>query len=319
MNTRLSIIIPVYNNEMYLRSTLQSVLGQTYSDFEILIVDDGSTDSSLDICQEFAQKDNRLRVIQKENGGVSSARNCGLEEATGRYIAFVDSDDCIDPEMYAVMISVLEKTEADFVNCCVVKERCYMPQSYQKGAVEVSNLPLENILKKNCFIDSSLNKVYRRELIGNTRFDENISYSEDKLFVTELILKAEKLAFVSNTFYHYIQHENSLSWQDTEAVWKGNFQVHQRIYQRMLDMHTTGPILNSTFRGYVLSIIALLRYAVKHRHENEYNQILKQHKKTLKQFLQMMPMPLAKKIEYLTYTTSYRLASLVHYHARRRS
>ena len=136
--------------------------------------------------------------------------------------------------------------------------------------------------------------------------------------MTELILKAKKLALVANTFYHYIQHENSLSWQDTETVWKGNFQVHQKIYQRMLDMHITGSILDSAFRGYVLSIIALLRYAVKHRHENEYNRILKNYKIILKKFIRMTPMPLAKRIEYLTYTTSYGLASLVHYHAKRR-
>lgn len=318
MNTKLSIIIPVYNNESYLRSTLQSVLGQTYSDFEVLVVDDGSTDSSLNICQEFARKDKRIRVIQKENGGVSSARNCGIEEAVGRYIAFVDGDDCIDPEMYDVMIAVLEETGADFVNCCVVKEHGYTLQPYKKGDVEVSRCPLEYLAKKECFIDSSLNKVYRRELIGNTRFDEDISYSEDKLFVVKIILKTEKIALVPNTFYHYIQHENSLSWQDNEAVWTGNFQVHQQIYQRMLDMHITGPVLDSAFRGYALSIIALLRYAVKHRHKNEYDQNLKKYKATLKQFLRTTPMPLAKKIEYLTYTTSYRLASLVHYHAKRR-
>ena len=108
MDSRLSIIIPVYNNESYLRPTLQSVLAQTYPDFEVLAVDDGSTDGSLAICQEFAQKDRRLRIIHKENGGVSSARNRGIEEAVGKYIAFVDGDDCIDPEMYTTMITILQ-------------------------------------------------------------------------------------------------------------------------------------------------------------------------------------------------------------------
>lgn len=318
MDSRLSIIIPVYNNENYLRPTLQSVLAQTYPDFEVLVVDDGSTDSSLAICQKFAQKDKRLRVIHKENGGVSSARNRGLEEAAGQYIAFVDGDDCIDPEMYTIMIAVLQDTGSDLVNCQVVKESKYVPQPYEKGDVEVSNRPLEYLSKKNYFIDSSLNKVYRRDFIGNTRFDENISYSEDKLFVTELIFRAKKMALVSNVFYHYIQHGDSLSWQDTVAVWQGNFQVHQRIYQCMLDAHITGPILNSAFREYVRSIIALLRYTIKYRQEDEYNQVLKRYKPMLKQFLRTTPMPLGKKLEYVTYTTSYGLASLVHYYAKRR-
>ena len=318
MDSRLSIIIPVYNNESYLRPTLQSVLAQTYPDFEVLVVDDGSTDGSLAICREFAQKDDRLRVIQKENGGVSSARNRGLEEAAGQYIAFVDGDDCIDPEMYTTMITILQDTGADLVDCRVIKESQYMSRPYEKGDVEVSDHPLEYLSKKGYFIDSSLNKVYRRDFIGHTRFDEGISYSEDKLFVTELIFKAKKMALVSNVFYHYIQHGDSLSWQDTAAVWQGNFQVHQQIYQRMLDAHITGPVLNSAFRGYVRSIIALLRYAIKYRQEDEYNRILKQYKPVLKQFLRTTPMPLGKKLEYVTYTTSYGLASLVHYHAKRR-
>lgn len=318
MDSRLSIIIPVYNNESYLRATLQSVLAQAYPDVDVLVVDDGSTDGSLTICHEFAQKDKRLRVIHKENGGVSSARNRGIEEAAGQYIAFVDGDDCIDPEMYTTMIAVLQDTGADLVDCRVIKESQYVPQPYEKGDVEVSDRPLEYLSKKGYFIDSSLNKVYRREFIGHTRFDENISYSEDKLFVTELIFKAKKMALVSNVFYHYIQHGDSLSWQDTAAVWQGNFQVHQQIYQRMLDAHITGAILNSAFRGYVRSIIALLRYTIKYRQEDEYNRILKQYKPVLKQFLRTTPMSLGKKLEYITYTTSYGLASLVHYHVKRR-
>ncbi|WP_293986131.1 glycosyltransferase [uncultured Megasphaera sp.] len=318
MDAKLSVIIPVYNSEAYLRQTLASVLAQTYENLEVLAIDDGSPDGSLAICREFAQKDARLQVFHKENGGVSSARNFGLERAKGEYIAFLDGDDCIDPEMYAVMISVLEETGADLVDCRVVKERSYTPQPYEKGTVEVSSKPLEYLSKKGYFIDSSLNKVYRRELIGATRFDESISYSEDKLFVTEVIFKAKKMALVSNVFYHYIQHGDSLSWQDTAAVWQGNFQVHERIYRRLQADGVTGPVLDSAFRGYVRSIIALLRYDIKHRLEEEYNRTLKAHKDILKRFLKVTPLPLGKKLEYLTYTISYGLASFVHYHAKRR-
>lgn len=155
MDSRLSIIIPVYNNENYLRPALQSVLAQTYPDFEVLVIDDGSTDGSLAICREFAQKDKRLRVIQKENGGVSSARNRGLEEAAGQYIAFVDGDDCIDPEMYTTMITILQDTGADLVDCRVIKERQYMPRSYEKGDVEVSDHPW-NICQKRVTSSTAL-------------------------------------------------------------------------------------------------------------------------------------------------------------------
>ena len=209
MKPSLSIIVPVYNNERYLENTLNSVLRQSYEDFELLLIDDGSGDDSLTICQKFAGRDRRVRVICKENGGVSSARNRGLDEAQGKYIAFIDGDDCIDPQMYEIMIGVLEGEKVDLVNCRVVKEDSYERIPYEVGTVEVSNLPLNYLSKKGYFIDSSLNKVYRRALIGETRFNEKLAYSEDTPFITEIILHAKTMSLVSNVFYHYIQHEDS--------------------------------------------------------------------------------------------------------------
>ena len=318
MKPSLSIIIPVYNNECYVQATLESVLAQTYRDMEVIVIDDGSTDRSLNICQKIAAQDGRIRVIHKENGGVSSARNRGLDEAQGEYISFIDGDDCIDPQLYEIMIGVLEGEKVDLVNCRVIKEDSYERTPYEVGIVEVSDLPVNYLSKKGYFIDSSLNKVYRRALIGETRFNEKLAYSEDKLFVTEIILKARTMALVSNAFYHYIQHKDSLSWQDTEAVWEGNFKVHERIYRRMEADGIIGAVLDSAFRGYVRSIIALLRYDIKHRRKDSYNQTLSEHGAVLKRFLKLTPLPLGKKLEYLTYTTSYGLASLVHYYAKRR-
>lgn len=148
MKPSLSIIVPVYNNERYLENTLNSVLRQSYEDFELLLIDDGSGDDSLTICQKFAGRDRRVRVICKENGGVSSARNRGLDEAQGKYIAFIDGDDCIDPQMYEIMIGVLEGEKVDLVNCRVVKEDSYERIPYEVGTVEVSNLPLNYLSKK---------------------------------------------------------------------------------------------------------------------------------------------------------------------------
>lgn len=318
MKPSLSIIMPVYNNACYVRNTLLSVIDQTYRDMEVIVIDDGSTDSSLDICQKIAAQDGRIRVIHKENGGVSSARNRGLEEAQGRYIAFVDGDDCIDAKMYEVMIDVLEKEKVDFVNCRVIKECAYETLPYEVGTVEVSNLPLNFMAKKGCFIDNIWNKVYRRELIGDIRFNETLAYSEDKLFVTELFLKARSIALVSNVFYHYIQHKDSLSWNDAEDIWVGNFKVHQRIYRRMEEDGIIGAVLDSAFRGYARSIIALLRYDIKHRRKDDYNRTLNKYRSVLNRFLQDTPMSLGKKLEYLTYTTSYGLASLVHYYTKRK-
>lgn len=113
----LSIIVPVYNVKSYLKKCVESIINQTYTNLQIILVDDGSTDGSQDICDEFAQRDSRIVVIHKENGGQSTARNVGMDRAKGVYIAFVDSDDWLEPNMYEALISQLEKHEADIVAC----------------------------------------------------------------------------------------------------------------------------------------------------------------------------------------------------------
>ena len=113
----LSIIVPVYNVKSYLKKCVESIINQTYTNLQIILVDDGSTDGSQDICDEFAQRDSRIVVIHKENGGLSTARNVGMDRAKGAYIAFVDSDDWLEPNMYEALISQLEKHEADIVAC----------------------------------------------------------------------------------------------------------------------------------------------------------------------------------------------------------
>ncbi len=319
MNDLLSIIIPVYNNAKYISKTLKTIQAQTYKNIELILVNDGSTDNSLEICQNAASSDKRIIIIDKKNGGVSSARNRGIEAAKGKYIAFVDGDDCIDSDMYRVMIDTLETESADLVNCCVIKEEHYKPIPYKKKNFYSSKEPWNCLSKKGHFVDSSLNKVYTKAIIGETRFDENISYSEDKLFVTEIFFKAKKIAFLDNIFYHYIQHKDSLSWQDNYDVWYGNFQVCRKIYSRVKEMESAnGEIINSAFRGYVKSIIALLRYDIKYRDKEQYNTVLVSHRKDIELFLQETPLSIAKKWEYKTYTISYFVASLVHYYFKRK-
>ena len=114
---KISVIIPVYNTELYLRRCLESVINQTYTNLQIIIIDDGSTDNSLKICTEYAQNDNRLIVYSQNNSGVSAARNKGLDMATGDYIAFVDSDDFIENDMFAKLLNTMVNNEADIIVC----------------------------------------------------------------------------------------------------------------------------------------------------------------------------------------------------------
>ena len=320
MSAGLSIIIPVYNNEAYLRETLKSVLAQTYRDFEVLLVDDGSSDQSLAICRDFVAKDDRLHIFSKPNGGVSSARNYGLERAEGKYIAFLDGDDCIDAPMYERLIQALEAHGADIAGCGVCKEKHYVPRQHEQtsGKPLLSDRPRELLSKKEYFIDSVWNKVYRREVIGSLRFDETISYSEDKLFVVGAFLRAPRLVLLPDVFYHYIQHGDSLSWQDTYTVWEGNYRVNKKIYEMFKTSAEEKSLKESSFRGYVKSIIALLRYDVKYRERQKYEQTLAKHRAEIAKFLRETSMPFGKRLEYLTYTKNWQLASLVHYYAKRR-
>ena len=164
--------MPVYQDAASLPQTLQAILGQTYTNLEVLLVNDGSQDQSLEICQAVAAKDARVRVFTKEHGGVSAARNLGLREAKGKYIAFVDADDCIDSRMYEAMLAVMKRQNADIVNCRMDRETIYVPTPYTEKAITVSDQPLTCLTKQGCSINSILNKVFTRDVIGDTHFDD---------------------------------------------------------------------------------------------------------------------------------------------------
>lgn len=121
----LSIIMPVYNGEQYLNYSIQSVLNQTYKDYELILVDDGSTDHSLEICEKYQSKDERIRVISQENKGISGARNAGIDIATGKYITFMDNDDVIQPEMYEIMLKYMVSDGLDLIMCGAVRTENY--------------------------------------------------------------------------------------------------------------------------------------------------------------------------------------------------
>ena len=150
-NPLISVIVPVYKVEKYLHRCVDSILVQTYTNLEIILVDDGSPDRCGAICDEYAAKDSRIRVIHQENGGLSAARNAGLDVCSGEYIAFVDSDDWLDPEMYAVMMAQVREYGCDVVMCDCVKEfpdrpRLYThdirPGFYDRAALETEYFPI---------------------------------------------------------------------------------------------------------------------------------------------------------------------------------
>lgn len=212
MRPLISVIVPVYKVELYLRQCLDSILAQTYHNLEIILVDDGSPDHCGVICDEYAQKDSRICVIHKENGGLSDARNAGVEAAQGEYIGFVDSDDWISPNMYEALYQAAETYCADIAVCeyydCWSK-RCYASHQQEIGVFDGEN-GIRALLELK-IANYACNKLYRRELFApNVRYPVGKAY-EDVRTMYKLFRKCRRVVTVPEIGYYYRRHSESIT------------------------------------------------------------------------------------------------------------
>ena len=209
----ISVIVPVYNVEAWLPRCLDSIVCQSLADMEILLIDDGSTDSSGEICDEYASRDQRIRVFHKENGGVSSARNVGLREARGDSVCFIDADDCLHPRYLEILYGAFVSEEADIVICNSERTKEY-PSEYV--AVE-DVLPARQISYADfanytiCKYDCVWAKMYKADIVRHHLFDESIVFAEDALFNFSLIYSNESLNIckVDLPLYIYLDRTDS--------------------------------------------------------------------------------------------------------------
>lgn len=214
---KISIIVPVYNVEKYLSNCINSILNQTFKDFELILINDGSTDNSLDICKYYKNIDNRIFIIDKENGDVSSARNVGLDIAKGEYIGFVDSDDYIHPQMYEILYNQIIKNQAD-ISMCEFK-RIYEFNKKELSNKDILNQEIEILNNKEAVFklaeDNSVvyvvvwNKLYKKNLFNNIRFKEGIIH-EDQYIMHRLLYNIDKLVYVKEKLYFYLQRKESI-------------------------------------------------------------------------------------------------------------
>ncbi len=209
----ISIIIPVYNTSKYLRQTLDSVIRQSFTDWELIIVDDGSTDDSGLVCDEYAARDMRIRVIHKPNGGVSSARNVGIKAAVGQYISFIDGDDYVERDFLEKMYCAIENHHADIVCCRLVFGSSRGSWSQKAHATSFYNRKeaIVQMLLPFSYHGWPVNKLYRKDIIANREllFDEKLKYCEDEVFVLQYLLSIERCVYLPDALYHYVQNENS--------------------------------------------------------------------------------------------------------------
>jgi glycosyltransferase involved in cell wall biosynthesis len=248
---RISVIVPAYNAEKTLARCVDSLLAQTHTDLEILLVDDGSTDGTAEICLAYAAQDARVRVLRKENGGVSSARNAGLAAARGELIGFTDADDYCAPHMYEELARTLTHTHADISQCDhrTVSLSFQASGEEERPAVDIGQIrrysageAVKSLLAQHSFHPYAplpvtfvvWDKLYKREVLTGVRFDEGIHMGEDTLFVAEALLKAGTVSVTSGQGYFHVYFPDSLAHSTGYAKVRSHLQLPDAYAEKIL-------------------------------------------------------------------------------------
>ena len=216
---KVSVIVPVYNMEKYLNDSLDSLINQTYRNLEILIIDDGSTDNSLKICNEYALKDERIKIIHQENQGLSGARNTGLDNASGDYYAFLDSDDVLIDTMIEELYNLLIKYDADISMCSVIKkiqseEFCFRQVEKENITVYEGREKSELINLYNLNSAIQCNKLFKKEILKDIRFPLG-KYHEDEFVIHRELYNANRIVETNRMLYIYLRHKDSITSNKT--------------------------------------------------------------------------------------------------------
>lgn len=237
---QITVIVPVYRVEPYLRRCIDSILAQTFTDFELILVDDGSPDGSGAICEEYAARDSRILVIHQPNGGVSHARNVGIDYAQGDYIAFIDSDDRVHAEyLQSLLESILcEMSELSLCSHIRVENN----ETYQYNLLEIKKLVFENKSQENrialfkmCehkLLYCPYNKLFVRKIIqeNNIRFNESMALGEDLIFVFDYLDYCATVSYIPKALYYYYQNSNSLVRSFDGDKLKNAIQLNEHVY-----------------------------------------------------------------------------------------
>lgn len=284
----ISIIVPVYNTEKYIKKCIESILNQTLHDLEIILIDDGSTDNSLSICQQFQKKDDRIVVLHKDNGGQSSARNMGLDYATAPFIGFVDSDDYIDKNMFNDLYTAIKEFNADIATCGVfdvfekkTRVRTKREERYVLSYLDACKMVLEEKIDATIFP----NKLFKKELFCNIRFPIG-KIMEDDFTITKILLRSKRVAVLTKPYYYYIHRSNSTTTAkfrllDLNAIeaYEENYELVKDDYPELIDVM---KLRKCWARFYVLDKLYLSHEEANYRDlEKELITYLKDRKKII--------------------------------------
>lgn len=266
---KISIIMPVYNKEKYLDESIESILNQTYENFELIIINDGSTDNSSSICHKFQQEDNRIKVIDIENNGVSNARNIGLKNANGEYIQFIDGDDYIDKYMLEDLVELSKKYNTDIIITAIKKidlksnksKEILLPFSGLKSIDNIMN-NFAKIQKETGIYGCVSNKFIKKSIIDehNLKFDERLWLAEDLDFYLELYKYVTSVYFCNKVYYYYVQEaENSSTTSDKKHNYLQQAEIiikekEMLDYKKALNNNNL-EIVNSVITNFIMSYI----------------------------------------------------------------
>lgn len=245
----ISIVIPIYNAEKYLEQCLNSIKNQTYKNFEVILVNDGSIDNSESICKAFVESDTRFRYFTKSNGGVSSARNLGLDNVKGDFITFIDSDDWIAEKHLELLINSIKKTNSDIVVSCY-KEfdniDTYYTIVYTKQEKNLLNFEKMNrddfltifpkLMSINVCFNNAVAKLFRKELVNNLRFDTSIKYGEDLDFYFSLYLNVESVSYVDELTYVYRIHGDSTTSNFNQEYAEQELSIFKKMFKKIQEI-----------------------------------------------------------------------------------
>ncbi|MDR2623947.1 MAG: glycosyltransferase [Methanobrevibacter sp.] len=306
-NAVISIIVPVYNVEKYLKRCIDSILNQTFKDFELILVNDGSTDDSGKICDDYKEKDNRIKVIHKKNGGLSSARNAGIDVAQGGYYGFVDSDDYISYDMYECLYKLIYCNDADIAICSIYhcysngqgrikKNKSYSetnPKTYTFDKQEA----LKIVLQGKIFSMNVINRLYKRDLFKNIRFPEEIKFAEDVPFSFNIFKNVKKVVFYSSPKYFYMHRSLSLTTSNFNTDTKDVIKSYKSIL-KITKEKFPNLIVYSEFR-YLWSYISIFDKMIlseKIEYPEEYSDVLSNIKKSMWKILKNPNFSLKRKL-----------------------
>lgn len=267
---KISIIVPVYNVEKYLRKCIDSIINQSFRDIEIILVNDGSTDNSGTICDEYKKIDHRISVIHKKNGGLSSARNEGLKVSQGEYIGFIDSDDWIESDYYELLFNGIINNKADISVVQLTKVKDYdkiefTTEAHKNWTVLDTSEAMKMLFSSNKIGYSAVNKLYKRELFSNTYYPEGM-LMEDKATTYKLIHMSNLVAVNLSRKYHYYLRNNSIIRSAFNKKKFDSFIIHEELIKFVDNEY---PDLHVLIRAlYVKASIKMLIALIKSNHSD---------------------------------------------------